>query len=65
MTYGIKRTNTATTSIMTESQGFLSARFVGVGASPAKEWKTRAGAERAAERCTGSEVFTITDTMNY
>ena len=68
MTFGIKKAASNVNgkpSLFTTTNDWLSARFIGIGANhAAKEWKTRAGAERAAKR-RGGEVFTITDTMNY
>ncbi len=64
-TYGIKRTNGTTTRILTDAEGFIAPMFVGVGTTPAKTWKTRKGAVRAASRHANSEVFPITDIMHY
>ena len=69
--YGIKWMSHGHARIMTASNGWMSHRFVGIGAYNHKEWKTRHGAQRAADRCNGSnvikaEVFEITaETMNY
>jgi len=67
MTFGIKKASSSENGkplLFTTTNEWLSARFIGIFARTAKEWKTRAGAERAAKR-RGGEVFTITDTMNY
>lgn len=69
MTYGIKKTLDADGKIVrifATTGEWESTIFFGAGAyCSAKEWKTRAGAQRAADRHHG-EVFTITDnTMNY
>ena len=67
MTFGIKKESQAANGkplLFTEENNWQSARFVGIGGDGAKEWKTRAGAERASLRW-GGEVFTITNTMNY
>jgi len=68
MTFGIKKTSDANGKplLFTTVNNWISARFVGIGANhAAKEWQTRAGAERAAYQ-RGGEVFTITDDkMNY
>ena len=67
MAYGIKKasnTPSGKPSILTTNNDWVQTRFVGIGAYAAKEWKTRAGADRAAKRF-GGEVFTITTTMNY
>lgn len=65
MTYGVKKSNGSTTMILTAQGEFLSHRFVGIGAAKEKEWKTRKGAARTAQRF-GGEVFTITNNvMNY
>ena len=67
MTHGIKKNLVGVKAprLFTTTGDWLPARFVGLGANhAAKEWKTRAGAERAAKRF-GGEVFTITETMNY
>jgi len=66
MTYGIKFELNGHVSLMT-GNGWMSHRFVGIGAYQHKEWKTRQGAERAAKRWTTvpAEVFTITNTLNY
>ena len=64
MTYGIKKMNGTTTRILTDAQGFIDPMFVGIGALAPKTWKTRKGADKAAQRH-GAETFTITDTMNY
>jgi len=68
MTFGLKKASQAASGkplLFTTVNSWQSARFVGIGGDAAKEWKTRAGAERASLRW-GGEVFTITDdTMNY
>lgn len=66
MTYGIKKSNGVTTVVMTVTAGWLSHRFVGLGAKHrVKEWRTKAGAQRAADKL-GARVFTITDRcMHY
>jgi chromosome segregation and condensation protein ScpB len=68
-TYGIKlhpRTVHGKPYLFTTTRHFISARFVGLGSNhAAKEWKTRRGAERAAQRY-GGEVFEIVgDVMRY
>ncbi len=58
--YGIKKVLGKGTALWTTTGGWLNHRFVGLGANhSAKEWKTRAGAQRNANRL-GGEVFTIT-----
>jgi len=69
MTFGIKKAASNANGkplLFTTTNHWISARFVGIGTRhAAKEWKTRAGAERAAHR-RGGEVFTLADdTMNY
>lgn len=65
MSYGIKkRIGQTGIAIMTETQGWMSSRHVGLDALKEQQWKTRKGAERNAKRF-GGEVFTITETMNY
>lgn len=72
MNYGIKKTTQTGSTLLLTQDGFMSARFVGLDGVAAKEWKTRAGAERNASRNRSEyfpkgtvEVFTITDIMNY
>lgn len=68
MTYGIKRTNeVGAVSIFTTTSEWECARYFGAGASfSAKQWKTRSGAQKNADRFSGAVVFTITDNvMNY
>ncbi len=62
-TYGIKKTIGKGTALWTTTKEWISARFVGIGANhAAKEWKTRKGAQKNADRF-GGEVFTIS--LNY
>ena len=67
MTYGLKKTTKANTTLILikSSPEFVSPRIVGIGGYQHREWKTRKGAERAANQFTGSEVFEITETLNY
>ncbi len=64
-TYGIKRMNGKTTRILTNTKEFVAPMHVGINALTPRTFKTQSGAEKVARRNRGSEVFSITDIMNY